>query len=428
METLTYTCSTDYWEGTVKINYITSYNRSDNSTTIEFKDCTVAYSSNIGTESNSSTVITVTANDDSNASGTVILSTTESGSGAHGGPVTYTATPNPTNITVQHSSKVGGKRAVTISCSTTIHARLYQSSSAYTDVTGEGSISVTSITLYTLTKDERTGSSITVNNTTVDTMNLASGALVASGDVLTISFSVDDGYNLDKHTVNDNPFISGNTHIVSGDVSVKSSASLKSYTLTIGANTGSTIMVTRGDTALNNGDTIYHFDVITITFGAEIGYNLGEHTVNNEPFISGNAHTVKGAVSVYSSASLKSYKLTINSDAHSNISVKRNGTAFSGDTIYHFDVLSITVTANSGYKIKSAEINGTSLIPNVENSYDVSGDVKIIVASSALGFVYIGDGGETLSPYIIYVGSEDGSRLERYRVYIDTESNGVIPY
>lgn len=438
MATLTYTCSTDSWTGTVKINYTTSYNRSNNSTTIEFKDCTVAYSSNIGTQSNSSTVVTVTANDDSSASGTVTLSTTESGSGAHGGTVTYTATPNPTSITVQHLSKVGGERAVTISCSTTIHARLYQSSSAYTDVSGEGSISVTSTTLYTLTKNEQTGSSITVNNTTAGATNLASGALVADGDVLTISFSVDDGYNLATHTVNDESFESEKTHTVNGNVLVVASATVKRYQLTISAQTGSTITVSRTESPLQNANLgslsnkayIYYNDKLQITFSAETGYNLVTTQVNNNDF-SGGRYTVTGAVSVASTASLKSYSLTIKPDAHSVISVYKNGTALSSvDTIYHFDALTITVTANSGYKIESAYVNDTDtpLIPDVENNYEVAGDITIFAVSSALGFVYIQDGGATPSPYIIYVGSEDGLRLERYRVYIGTESNGVIPY
>lgn len=425
MATLSYQAQSGTWSGTFNLNYSAVYDRKNNKTIITFQDCTAVYSSAVGYASTTETTITV--GNEAGTKKTVTLNTELKNTDAGGGTKTFIATPNPASVSLNHSAGVG-KKTVELSAHTLFTLVPYSGSTIMRIGGNSEKVTITSAELFTMTKSAGVHSSITVNNNTTGEINLNNNTFVAKGDVLKISFATEDGYEISEHTVNGNPFISGNTHIVRGDVSVESSASLKSYKLMIDAQTGSTIMVTRGGTALNSGDTIYHFDVLTIAFGAEIGYNLGEHTVNNKQFISGNTHTVKGAVSVYSTASLKSYKLTINSDAHSNISVKRNGTAFSGDTIYHFDVLSITVTANSGYKIKRAEINGTSLIPNVENSYDVSGNVTIIVASSALGFVYIGNEGETLSPYIIYVGSEDRSRLERYRVYIGTESNGVIPY
>ena len=300
-------------------------------------------------------------------------------------------------------------------------------------VSGTETVTLTTVAAsYALSISAGTGSSIAV---TRGGSALSSTDLIYYEDVLTITFGADEGYNLGTHTVNGETFISGETHIVYDDVSVISDATVKSYKLRISAGEGSTINVSRTESPLQNADIsdlnndadIYYNDKLEITFSAETGYNLTTTQVNNNDF-SGGEYTVKGDVSVASAASLKSYTLTIQPDAHSNISVKRNGTAFSGDTIYHFDVLTITITANGGYKIKSAEINGTSLTPNVENSYEVSGDVIIVATSSALGFVYIQDGGATPSPYIIYVGSEDGSSLERYRVYIGTESNGVIPY
>lgn len=337
--------------------------------------------------------------------------------------------PNEWKYTVNHNSS--GNATVNFETAGRMYM-YYNGNNYYGDMDKTMSYTFTGVRAFSLSISAGANSSIAV---TRGGSALSSTDLIYYEDVLTITFGADEGYNLGTHTVNGETFISGETHIVYDDVSVISYATVKSYKLRISAGEGSTINVSRTESPLQNADIsdlnndadIYYNDKLEITFSAETGYNLTTTQVNNNDF-SGGEYTVKGDVSVASAASLKSYTLTIQPDAHSNISVKRNGTAFSGDTIYHFDVLTITITANGGYKIKSAEINGTSLIPNVENSYEVLGDVKIVAISSALGFIYIQDGGATPSPYIIYVGSEDGSSLERYRVYIGTESNGVIPY
>ena len=338
--------------------------------------------------------------------------------------------PNEWKYTVNHNSS--GNATVNFETAGRMYM-YYNGNNYYGDMDKTMSYTFTGVRAFSLSISAGANSSIAV---TRGGSALSSTDLIYYEDVLTITFGADEGYNLGTHTVNGETFISGETHMVYDDVFVISDATVKSYKLRISAGEGSTINVSRTESPLQNADIsdlnndadIYYNDKLEITFSAETGYNLTTTQVNNNDF-SGGEYTVKGDVSVASAASLKSYTLTIQPDAHSNISVYKDGSALSsGDTIYHFDALLITVTANGGYKIKSAEINGTSLTPNVENSYEVSGDVIIVAISSALGFVYIQDGGATPSPYIIYVGSEDGSSLERYRVYIGTESNGVIPY
>ena len=283
---------------------------------------------------------------------------------------------------------------------------------------------------YTLTFSQGTGTSLTV---TKSGTTLSSGSTVYTGDVITVSYSALTGYGSATCSVSSVGTVSsGGTFTVSTNHIITTSATVLSYSLSINAGTGSTITVNRTSSPLqgaaagnlSNGTTIYYNDVLEITFSAKTGYNIATTKVNGNSF-SGGRYTVTGAVSVVSTASLKSYTLTITPDVHSVISVYKDGSALSsGDTIYHFDALSITVTAQGGYKIKSAEINGTSLTPDIENSYEVSGDVIIVATSSALGFVYIG-GGETPSSYIIYIGTENG--IERFRAYVGTGS-GLVAY
>ena len=101
--------------------------------------------------------------------------------------------------------------------------------------------SATSATAYSLTLTQGSNSTISVNRSSsnlASTGALSNGAKLYSGDKLTISFSAASGYNIGTHTVNGSTFTSGNTHTVSGNVTVVSSATLKTYTVSYNANGG----------------------------------------------------------------------------------------------------------------------------------------------------------------------------------------------
>lgn len=74
-------------------------------------------------------------------------------------------------------------------------------------------------------------------------------------------------------------------------------------TLSISADTGSTISVTRGGTSLSAGANLWYGQSLVITFAASAGYQLDSHTVNGQNFNSGGTHPVTGNVSVATQAS-----------------------------------------------------------------------------------------------------------------------------
>ena len=155
---------------------------------------------------------------------------------------------------------------------------------------------------FTLTLSAGTGANIGVNRTSSPTGQgtgwLSSGAAIYAGDVLQITGSADTGYAFGGLTVNGTGFSSGGSVTVSGNVTVAASASLKTYGLTISPAAGSWITVTRGGTALSNGATIYHFDTLVVTAGADSGHELTGLTVNGAAFNSGGSVTVSGNVTV----------------------------------------------------------------------------------------------------------------------------------
>lgn len=197
----------------------------------------------------------------------------------------------------------------------------------------------------------------------------------------------------------------------------------QAHTLTISQGSGSWITVSRGGSALSNGATIYDGDVLTISGGANTGYNFGGLTVNGSAFTSGNTKSVSGNVSVSASASVQSFSLSISAAPGTTISVNRTsspkagaatGALSNGATVYYSDVLTITVSAAVGWELTGFTVNGGSFQSG--NSHTVTGAVSVASTSKQMGLAYIGGekylcyiGNEL---YIPYVGSADGAKWE----------------
>lgn len=299
MATLSYPITYGDWSGTINLNYTAEYDRENNRTKITFGQCSAVYSSRADYQTTTDTNITVAAGDNSDSSGTLTLHTEGYGTG---GSVTFTGTPSPTSIPVQHAAGAGAK-TVSLSASTTAAVRPY-SGSSLVYAGGSGSASLTAATLYTLSISAGTGTAITVDNSTAGKTGLASGAMIAKGDVLKISFAANTGYELKTHTVNGGSFTSGGSHTVSGNVTVAATAALKSYTLTVNTDGNALVTVKRGTETLTSGATVSHFDVLSVTVSAKSGYKVSAADINGTAVSPDTAvsHTVSGPVTVTAAA------------------------------------------------------------------------------------------------------------------------------
>ena len=91
-----------------------------------------------------------------------------------------------------------------------------------------------------------------------------------------------------------------------------------------------------------------------------------------------------------SGATVKSYTLTVHADSHALVTVTRGGEALSnGAEINHFDLLSVTASAVSGYKVSEADVHGTVISPDTAVSHTVSGPVTVTVFTEALSNLFI---------------------------------------
>lgn len=262
---------------------------------------------------------------------------------------------------------------------------------------------------FPVTIAQATGSTLTVKN---GSTAISNGASVEYGTVLTITYGAETGYDV-SCKVGNTSISSGATHTVTEAVTIATTATLKTYKLTITQAAGSTLTVKKGNTVLSNGATITHNDVLTVIFTASEGYNV-TCALNGSFINSGATHTVSGAVTVATTAALKTYTLTIQETEHCSITVKRTasqggstGALANGATLYHFDALSISVTPDAGYKLDSRSPAG--------DVASVTGDVTVVVAVSPLALAHILDGG-VWGDYLIHI--LDGDAYAGYGAYI----------
>lgn len=212
------------WTGRVTIWYETSYDPISNATTVILGESAQhSYSGVYNYYTHSTLDITVRAND-SGSSGTASGSYTST---TNGGWDNYYSYPSPRVITVQHNN-TAGEKSVTISASSMLRVHLVYDDYSTTYASGSTSIQTGTYTpTYALSINAGTGSAIVVNRTSSSiggTGNLSNGATLYQNDVLKITFGANEGYALKTHTVNDSTFTSGNSHTVSGNVVIVSTA------------------------------------------------------------------------------------------------------------------------------------------------------------------------------------------------------------
>ena len=307
---------------------------------------------------------------------------------------TYTAAFNPatnqTTVTINSCKSVfntGGSSSV---CSLTGTLTV----KAADNTTSSGSVNVS---------QSKSGNSITISTDVGQTITVSHAKGTSKQIVLAFSGDINAAYY----------------HSYPNESTTATVANATARSLSISAGTGSSVTVIRQSSpwvstgSISNGATVYDGDVLKIDFSVSTGYNLSVHTVNGSTFTSGGTHTLSGNVTVVSRATVKSYTLTVNADSHALVTVTRGGEALSnGAEINHFDLLSVTASAISGYKVSAADINGTAISPDTAVSHTVSGPVTVTVFTEALSNLLIDIGGKRKRVMVLI---DSGGQRKKYR-------------
>ncbi|MCD8005850.1 MAG: PASTA domain-containing protein [Oscillospiraceae bacterium] len=245
------------------------------------------------------------------------------------------------------------------------------------DVTSNDIYATAEPNSYSINWDEGTGYKITVMRTSSSKKNVGTG-IVTNGstvyydDILTVTYTAETGCTIESHG---SEYIQVKNYVTASNIYAKVSAN--SYKISWTENTGYQIKVYRSSSPIankgtgnvSNGGTVYYGDELTVTYTASDGYDI---TSNGSEYIQVSGDVT--ASTIYANASVKSYSLSYSSGTDYQITVYRSSSPYgnagtgnlsSGSSIYYGDVLSVTYTASTGYKISTS---GASYIA-------VSGDV-----------------------------------------------------
>ena len=157
----------------------------------------------------------------------------------------------------------------------------------YTFGNSSGTLTATwEIQSFTLSISQTTGTEVTVEK---NGEPLSAGSTIQYSDVLFISINNKIGYRIGTHLVNNTEWSTGN-YTVTGNVSIIATATLITYTLSTNfSSVGLTANINRisspiGNgslTTLTNGATLYHNDVLRISYSIGGAYKIETATINN---------------------------------------------------------------------------------------------------------------------------------------------------
>lgn len=288
------------------VTYTVSYNAKTNTSTIKLSDFRYRQSGDNGKRVKFTSTVTATATDSKNSQ----EATTTYDTTGNGGYYVYYPTLSTATLEVKHSPTAGAKKVnISLMARTT---SVYYSGGLYSSDKTTNDIDVSSGTYatYTLTLDSNASYTISrtssPNNATTGT--LSNNAVIHYGDVLKISATALTGYNLSSLKVGTTNITSGSSHTVTGNTSITSTKTVKSFLLTLTPDEGSLITTTRTSSPLqnasagqiNNGATIYYNDVIKIEVKAKPTYEVALITANEVPIDNGSSQTVTSNLEVKS--------------------------------------------------------------------------------------------------------------------------------
>lgn len=322
---------------------------------------------------------------------------------------------NSQKITQNSYTQVGGTRSLTIQHNSdgtrSVKFRVYASASVDNITFDEQvfTVTLTPTPVYTLSISQGTGSKIVVNRTScagsAETGKLSNGDKLCKGDVLKITFSASEHYALKTKTVNGSSFTSGNTHTVSKNVSVVSTATPTSSSIyatnaSVGGYCDITIKRynashihtveydiggTTGTIASKTTDTSIRWTVPTSFFSILKESTYGNCTITCKTY---SGSTLLGSSNCVIRITVPSSPPIITASV---IDINEKTVALTGDNKILIRYMSsaqctISATPRNSADIISKNINGESPINNMRTFNNVTESIFFFSATDSRGF------------------------------------------
>ena len=299
---------------------------------------------------------------------------------------------------------------------------------------------------YAITITAPTNGTLVVLNGTDTVRN---GDMIEHGTVLTVTATGNEGYEVDELKANGNDIVGGSVNVTAA-TTITATFKKKTYAITITPAVNGTLVVLNGTDTVHNSDMIEHGTILTATATANAGYRVDSIKAGTKKVAADGTFTVTEAVTVEAVISqIPSFVITINQPANGTLEVKEGTNVIvSGSPVLEGTVLTVSATANTGYKLDSIKVgnvkvanNGTftvtkavtvtafiSQIPPVTKfkvSYDANMEGGVIKVVSGSDVIASGDSVAQGTIINISVSTKPGYTVKSLKVNgVDVSTNG----
>ena len=214
---------------------------------------------------------------------------------------------------------------------------------------------------------------VTVSDEAAGTASITQEAPYYYGDVITLTYTLENGYEFDSWTVTEGEgeVVETDgvyTYTVTGPATITANFTHVPYTVTVVADEDA------GTASITEGAPYYYGDVITLTYTEQLGYEFDSWTVEGEGEVAEAdgvyTYTVTGNATITANFTHIPYTVTVtvNPAESGTYTIDPQGTYYYGDQI--------TVTANptEGYQFVNFTVDGTE----VNMPYTVTANVEIV--------------------------------------------------
>ena len=292
--------------------------------------------------------------------------------------ITITAPTNGTLVvlngtdTVRNGDMIAHGTVLTVTATGNEGYEVDQLKANGNDIVG-GSVNVTAATTITATFKKKTYAiAITpAVNGTLEVKNgaavLTGGELIEHGTVLTATATANSGYRVDSIMAGTKKVAADGTFTVTEAVTVTAIISqIPKHAITFANPANGTLEVKNGIVPITSGDQIEEGTTLTVSATADQGYRVDSIKAGDVKVTNGGTFTVTKATVVTAFVSqIPSFVITINQPANGTLEVKEGSNVIAtGSPVLEGTVLTVSATANTGYKLDSIKVGSVKIANN----------------------------------------------------------------
>ena len=193
---------------------------------------------------------------------------------------------------------------------------------------------------------------------------------VTHGTTITIVATPNTGYNFKSLLVNGNNFTSGNSMVVTSDVTIIGSTNTNSYLVTIIQPTNGIISAVYNNITYTSSFNAEYGSTVKVSLTANTGYHVSNITWNGNSVADGSTQTVTGNIALTGTVSLNIYTLQFTNPAGARFSILYQGRwrYTSPMSVLYGNTVRVQLDADTGYQIDSIKFGDKSIANGSTNT------------------------------------------------------------